>query len=232
MIRISGKNLGSLTLPGACHRCFWIKHNLKSLPFSIFPGIFSTFDSFNKQIVHSVFDSIGKAPEWLASLGDFKGYIDPPSHQNFQHLHEETEILITGSADGIFVGRDDRLTIVDYKTAKFTSNQDKLLPMYEMQLNCYALIAETLGLGQVSSLALVYFDPSFAFEHVREWERNYGFDMGFSVHLLPVKIDRSRLVGVLQLAREILSLQLPPYRTNDCKDCQALDNLQHMLNLS
>jgi hypothetical protein len=31
--------------------------------------------------------------------------------------------------------------------------------MYEIQLNCYALIAETIGLGSVYGLGLLYYEP-------------------------------------------------------------------------
>ena len=61
--------------------------------------------------------------------------------------------------------------------------------MYEVQLNVYAMIAESLGIAPVSSLALVYFDPSFSQDDIMRWPREYGFDMGFSAHVLPVEIN-------------------------------------------
>jgi hypothetical protein len=228
-LRISGKNLGSLALADACHRCFWIKQRLKSVPFSVFPGIFSTFDAFNKRLVHGAFDSEEHVPIWLRTLGEFKGYIDPPSHHHFQLLHKETGILVTGSADGIFVKEDRSYTIVDYKTAKFTDNQDFLLPMYEVQLNCYALIAESLGMSPVSALALIYFDPSLSFEDVQKWKRDYGFDVGLSTHILPVILNPDKVESLLQLAKEILMLPEPPPRSDRCKDCQSLEDLQILL---
>ena len=229
MLRISGKNLGSLALADACHRCFWIKQRLKSVPFSVFPGIFSTFDAFNKKLVHGAFDSEENIPIWLNTLGKFKGYVDPPSHHHFRLLHKETGILVTGSADGIFVGEDGSFTIVDYKTAKFTDNQDVLFPMYEVQLNCYALIAESLGLFPVSALALIYFDPSISFENVQKWKRDYGFDVGFSTHILPVILNPAKVAGLLRLAKEILTLPEPPPPNDSCKDCRSLEDLQVLL---
>lgn len=231
-LRISGKNLGSLALANACHRCFWIKQKAKNIPFSGFPGIFSTFDSFNKNLVHSSFDSKEHAPIWLKSLGNFKKYINPPNHYHFRLLHKETGILITGSADGIFEREDYSFTIIDYKTAKFTGNQDSLIPMYEIQLNCYALIAESLGFSPVSTLAIIYFDPSFSFQNPQKWERDYGFDVGFSTHIIPVVLNFNKVNQLLQLAKEILTLSEPPAHNNCCKECQSLENLLILLKRS
>jgi hypothetical protein len=51
-IRISAKNLGELAMPSFCPRCFWLKLRLNNrLPFQIFPGIFSSIDSYTKTIV-------------------------------------------------------------------------------------------------------------------------------------------------------------------------------------
>jgi hypothetical protein len=37
---------------------------------------------------------------------------------------------------------------MDYRTAKYTGAQDKLIPMHEIQLNVYALIGEPCGYWQ------------------------------------------------------------------------------------
>ena len=56
-IRISAKNLGQLVLDDFCPRCFWLKLKLGfKLPFQIFPGIFSTIDSYSKKITWQYFD--------------------------------------------------------------------------------------------------------------------------------------------------------------------------------
>ena len=54
--------------------------------------------------------------------------------------------------------------------------------MYEVQLNAYALIGESLDLKPVSDLALIYMEPITdsisAAQDENQWE--YGFSMGFS----------------------------------------------------
>jgi hypothetical protein len=50
-IQISAKNLGILALPEYCPRCFWLKLKLQfKLPYQIFPGIFSSIDSYSRKI--------------------------------------------------------------------------------------------------------------------------------------------------------------------------------------
>ena len=159
-LRISGKDLGAVAMPEFCPRCFWIKRNVPSgLPFQIFPGIFSSIDSYTKHVVHGWFDRHKSAPEWLADLGPLSGYVDPPHHSKFRFLHAGTNILLTGSPDGVFVLPDGSYMIVDYKTAKHSGSQDDLFPIYETQLNAYAVIGEACGLTPVSKLALIYTEP-------------------------------------------------------------------------
>lgn len=56
-IRMSAKNLGELKLDKFCERCFWIKlHCENRLPFQIFPGIFSSIDSYTKKITNVYFE--------------------------------------------------------------------------------------------------------------------------------------------------------------------------------
>ncbi|MDO8465291.1 MAG: hypothetical protein Q7S46_08580 [Gallionella sp.] len=68
-IRISAKDLGTLAMEGFCARCFWIqRHAPEGLPYQIFPGIFSSIDSYSKKVIHGWFDQRGGAPQWLGAL--------------------------------------------------------------------------------------------------------------------------------------------------------------------
>ncbi len=224
-MRISGKNLGELALPNACPRCFWIKQHLKQLPYSIFPGIFSTLDSFTKRCVHGVFDDTGKAPIWLQALGDVVGYIEPPHHNKFLMTDEKTGVVLSGAADGILKKADGSYIIVDYKTARFTEYQDHLLPMYEVQLNAYAMIAESLGMSPVLELALIYFDPTFSLDDIMKWPREYGFDMGFEAKVLKIDQRPEIVKDLLVKAQSICQLPSPPKGIHGCKNCVAVNSL-------
>jgi hypothetical protein len=197
------------------------------LPYQIFPGIFSSIDSYTKKIVHGWFDRKGAAPAWLTELGPIQGYIDPPHFSKFQTIDEPTNILLTGAPDAIFVRGDGSHLIGDYKTARFTKNQDALLPVYEVQLNSYALIAEAVGIAPVSAIALIYAEPRTE-QADADREANHdaaGFSMGFAAKIKPLDLNPGMIRSLLARTRELLDLPSPPRGRAGCKDCEKLDKL-------
>lgn len=227
-VRISAKTLGALAMPNYCPRCFWIERRMKGkLPFRIFPGIFSSLDSYGKRTVAGWFDRHGSAPPWLAGLGEIARLIPPPHHNTFYVTDAGTSIQLTGDPDGVFAMADGSRAIVDYKTAKFTGHQDELFPMYEAQLNAYAAIGERRGLKPVSKLALVYTEPvtdeASTASDLNTTEE--GFLLGFRARILPVEIKPALVHDLLRLARDILDSPTPPARKLGCKDCDLLDAL-------
>jgi len=227
-ISISAKRLGEVALPSFCERCFWLRHRLgNKLPYQIFPGIFSSIDSYTRKVVHRWFDQHGTPPPWLAGLGAIGGYREPPHYSKFNHVEERLGIQIRGSPDAIFIRRDGSHLIADYNTARFTDKQDQLFPMYEAQLNAYALIGERRGLAPVSELALIYMEP-FTDEEAAASRRNRrenGFAMEFSAHVLSVTIDPKRLRDLLVRVREICDRAKPPPSRSNCGDCRLVEQL-------
>lgn len=227
-IRISAKNLGELAMPNFCPRCFWLKFRLgNKLPFQIFPGIFSSIDSYTKNIIHGYFDKHNRFPSWLDSLGNFTGYKQPPHFSKFNLLDDENNILFTGVPDGIFIKHDFSHVIVDYKTARYTGNQDKLMPMYEVQLNGYAMIGEKCNLHPVSDLALIYMEPVTGKEAISDGlnHRDNGFAMGFTANIHRVALNLDIIPPLLARTREISELSSAPEGCVGCKDCQLLEGL-------
>ncbi len=227
-LRISAKNLGELAMPDFCPRCFWLKLRLNNkLPFQIFPGIFSSIDSYTKNYVNTYFDQNKKFPDWLNVLGKMKGYINPPHFTKFYIVDKDTSVLLTGVPDGILVKSDSSHIIVDYKTAKYTGNQDTLMPIYEIQLNAYGLIGEKLDLHPVSGLALIYMEPVTGDDAVNDKSnsRDNGFAMGFSANIHPLSITPERIPPLLARAREIFELQKAPDGCPGCKDCQLIEGM-------
>lgn len=230
-IRISAKSLGAVALPDFCRRCFWIRLRVKDkLPFQIFPGIFSSIDSYNKRIVHRWFDRHGGPPPWLAGLGDIVGYREPPHFSKFTIALEEFGILLTGAPDAVFVRADRSHLIADYKTARHTDAQDRLLPLYEAQLNGYALIGEQCGLKPVSALALIYMEPvtDDGATDQDEHHREDGFLLGFSATIIPVSRDERTLRPLFARTRQIHDLASAPAGRSGCKDCGLLEHLIHV----
>ena len=224
-LRISGKDLGQLALPECCPRCFWIRRRAPDgLPYQVFPGIFSSIDTYTKRVVHQYFDTHGAAPEWLAPLGPIVTYREPPHYSKFNTRHHETGVLLTGALDAVFERADGSLVLADYKTAKFTETQDALLPMYEVQLNAYAFIAKALGWSPVSALALVYTEPETeaAHAHPDRSARPTGFSMTFAAKVLPIALDLTMIEPLLARVRDLVSADAPPDGRPRCKDCQRL----------
>jgi hypothetical protein len=224
---ISAKTLGEIALEKFCPRCFWRKLHVTKLPYQIFPGIFSSIDSYTKRIVHSAFDHHGAAPAYLNGLGDLIGYVPAPHHSKFNFFDEATEVTLSGVPDEILVLRDQSHVIVDYKTAKFTDTQDSLFPLYETQLNVYATIAARVGPQPVSGLALIYMEPVTDADAAKDRgnHRDAGFAMQFAAHILPVAIKPAIIPPLLKRAREIFDAAAPPPSREGCADCRLLDEL-------
>ena len=228
-LQISGKDLGALALKGFCPRCFWISRRTK-LPWQVFPGIFSSIYSYSKKVVHGHFDARG-APAWLAPLGELKDYKDPPSAQKFRVPVEEHGLLLTGAPDAVFERVDGTLVIVDYKTSRFTPHQDRLLPVYRVQLNAYAYIARRLGWSPVSSLALIYTEPvtDDAAAVQEAARREDGFAMGFAAKIFEIEKDERMLGPLFAEAARIHALEAPPAAREGCGDCVVFEKIRGLL---
>ena len=231
-LRISAKDLGQLALPDFCPRCFWVSRRApKGLPYQVFPGIFSSIDSYTKKVVHRYFDVHRRAPDWLAPLAPITNYREPPHHTKFRVRHEATGILLTGALDAIFERPDGTLVLADYKTAKFTGNQDALLPLYEVQLNGYAYIAAALEWPRISALALIYTEPQTASDdaHPDRSGRDSGFAMDFAARILPLPLQPSMVEPLLRRTKEIVESDAPPAGREGCKECERLAGVVGLL---
>lgn len=227
-IRISAKTLAELAMPGFCPRCFWVKRRMPDrLPYQSFPGIFSSIDSFSKKVVHGWFDKGAGAPAWFEALGEISGYKQPPHHSRFCIVDEDNDILLTGDPDGVFVRPDQSHVIVDYKTSRYTPNQERMFPLYEAQLNAYALIGEQCGLEPVTGLALIYTEPATSDDAAagEGVHREDGFAMGFVANVVPVALNTSIISPLLARARDIADSDMSPLGRRNCRNCKLLNDL-------
>jgi len=228
-IKISAKNLGQIALDDFCPRCFWIKLKVNNkLPWQIFPGIFSSIDSYTKKCTHILIDKGLQDLPWLSTLGEITKYHKTPHWSKFTTDFPELAITLNGSMDDIFELQSEAFVIADYKTSRYTPNQDKLLPLYRIQLNGYKIIAERCGFKDVSGLWLIYFEP--ATEEGDAEQRAYpnGFDMRFNAKPIQIEIDDSLIIAALEKTREIYELPLAPRGVEGCKDCQNLNPIIDM----
>lgn len=222
---IGAKDLGNLALPDFCPRCFWYERHFGSFP-SRFPGIFSVIDSVSKKSVYRSFSRRKKLPDWLA-IPDVTEVVPLEKagkvelQQNREYLvafHKESGWLLKGTPDNIFKLKDGTLHIVDYKTARYTQKQDELYPLYEVQLNSYAILANKIP---VSKLSLVYCEPN------SELENDLDFNLKFSSKIVPVELNTKIIPGLLNKAREIVDLEVPPPARPNCRQtCSYIRSIQ------
>lgn len=151
----------------------------------------------------------GRSPRWFDSFGELGFPIAVPGWRKFQLVDRGTNIILTGVPDEILHRTERGIWIGDYKTARYTGNQDALAPMYEIQLNCYALIAAEIGLGSVYGLGLLYYEPITeinAADSASLIEED-SFFLEFSPKLKSVKLDTSRISPLLRQVRNICDAQ-------------------------
>lgn len=208
---ISAKDLGKLAMPDFCPRCFWIRRNLGKPP-SLFPGIFSTLDAVTRRSVHKSFAETKKLPAWLA-FDNVKEVVE--ADLLFKLPVKQGNWILVGRPDDIFKLEDKSYHIVDYKTAKFTGRQDELFPMYEIQLNAYAFLAEKYRFKPVTKLSLIYCQPN------EDLDNHQGFNLSFATHKLSVDLDLDKVNNLLIKAREIVDKKELPEPYYKCKGiCQ------------
>ena len=99
-LTISAGDLGGLAMPDFCGRCFWIQRRLEKIPFHIpMPGIFSSIDSYVKNVVRQGFDRDNKLPDWLPVTGNVTGY-EPILHwKKYSIAHASTGSTLRGVPD-------------------------------------------------------------------------------------------------------------------------------------
>ena len=137
-------------------------------------------------------------------------------------------VTLTGVPDLVFQKSDNSFCIVDYKTARYTANQDELMPVYQIQLNGYAYIAEKLGDKPVKELYLVYFEPPHSDRYLEltvKYTTNDGFEMPFKPTIHRIKKNTEEVEKLIAKADRLYKMNSPPKGLDNCKDCKRLDDL-------
>jgi len=134
---ISASRLAEVAMPDFCPRCLWIKLSMGwKLPFERpMPSIFSSIDSYVKNVVHRHYEEKRELPRWFPYLGEVIRLERAPTWQDFHFTHRQLGITLRGQADEILQLDGRKYHIVDYKTARHTVTQDELFPLFDAQLN-------------------------------------------------------------------------------------------------
>lgn len=169
----------------------------------------------------------GRIPKWFEGFGELGAPVPVPGWSKFQVLDKETNILLTGVPDEVLRHPKRGIWIGDYKTARFTDTQDALAPMYEVQLNCYGLIAPRIGLGSVYGLGVLYYEPV---TDLADADRDClieddCFFLKFSPKIKSVRLEPDIIPPLLRRVREICELSDCPEGRPGCCDCAILERL-------
>ena len=156
LAKISATNLATLAADDFCPRCFWLKARLGfKNPFAMFPKIFNELDSYQKAFTESYLKDQGVLPPWLSEY-KVHSIVPVPGYGNFGARHE-CGVLVTGVTDHLMRLEDMTNLVLDYKTSRPAG--DKMFSIYKAQLSTYSWISPRFGLGEVSKIALVYYEP-------------------------------------------------------------------------
>ncbi len=106
------------------------------------------------------------------------------------------------------------------------------MPVYEIQLNGYAYIAEKLGLKPVESLYSIYFEPPERESHeliAKKCTTAEGFEMPFKPIVHKIRKDTKEIETLMDKAYGIHPLSNPPKGLEDCDDCRKVASLSSLL---
>jgi hypothetical protein len=224
---ISPKQLGELANPDFCPRCFWLHQRMGfKAPFSMFPGIFSTLDKYQKNMVTEHIKAHGKVPEWLNVFGEFTEVVPSPHWSKFS-MDLPDGWKFRGATDTLLRKTDGSLFILDEKTAMPKGEGHPLEALYDVQLNGYAKIAEAVGLGPVSGLGIVYNTPQQFGEDitVEKMASDDSYTMKFVPVTREVSIDGDNITILLSRATTIIEMETCPTGNEGCKNCLKIDEL-------
>jgi len=227
---ISAKNLGSLAMPDRCNRCAWLKVRLGfKTPWSSFPGIFGSIDSYSKQVTEVHMRERTVPPTWLQPFGDIRGQLPCPHWSKFSATDPATGIAVRGTPDERFLMADGTVAILDYKTSRFARDKvDTLMPMYRVQLAAYRWITLELEQRETSVTGLVYYSPpskgdgtGFSMDSILA----DGFSMRFTANILPVQTDLQEVSTLIRYAKNLADTTVPPEGRLGCPDCAQVNQI-------
>ena len=213
-----------------CHRCFYLDRRLGvARP----PGFPFNLNSCVDSLLKSEFDTYREKRERHPIMPE--GMI-PFSHEmmdtwraNFkgvQYHHPDTNFLLTGAVDDLWINSAGEVIVVDYKS---TSKKDKIVALdadwhdgYKRQMEFYQWLLRRVGLSVSKSGYFVYCNGDSS---KPMFDKKIEFDMTLIEHVG----DDSWVEGVLMQMKNCLESDEIPLANNQCDYCAYLsmcDNLK------
>lgn len=134
-------------------------------------------------------------------------------HGGVQHVHETTNLLITGAPDDIWVTPEGELIVVDYKatsTAKEVTLENR--QSYKNQMDLYQWLLRKNGFRVSNRGYFVYCNGDAGREA-------FGQQLNFEIILLPYEGDDSWVEETLVKIKACLEQDVMPAPMEDCEFC-------------
>jgi len=132
-----------------------------------------------------------------------------------QYLHEETNLLITGAVDDVWVNKEKELIIVDYKA---TSKNEEVnidaewQDSYKRQMEIYQWLLRSLGFKVSKTGYFVYCNG-------KTDRDGFGGKVEFDISVIPYIGDDSWVEGVILNVSKCLKSSKIPKESKDCEFC-------------
>jgi len=206
-----------------CPRCFYIDRRLgvgrpPGFPFSLNNAVDSLlkseFDAHRKAgTAHPLMQAYGLAAR-PAVRDELDGWRE--NFKGVQHLHEPTNLIITGAIDDLWIDDDDNYIVVDYKaTAK--SEPVRVLDQawqsgYKRQMEIYQWLLRRFGLSVSDTGYFVYCTG-------RPDAKAFDARIDFDIHLIPYKGNDDWVEPVIHDLYRCLQSAAIPDAGKECDYC-------------
>lgn len=207
-----------------CPRCFWLDNKLGTkrpgfpsfnLNIAVDELFKKEFDHYRKtQTPHPIMEQyhIDAVPYQHDKLDEWR---DP--FVGITHTHKETGLIVSGGVDDVWLARDGKLIIVDYKS---TSKDGSIVELsdspwdqqYKRQLGVYKWLLEQNGFKVADTGYLVYANAS-------KEEPNFDDKLVFETTLVPVEVETKWIEPALKKIKECLDQETIPAIGPTCEFC-------------
>ena len=195
-----------------CKKCYYDK-KVNGIELKVpFPGIFSKFDSLQKNFYHGKSSKIltDKLEEGVI-VGDFNKML----RSEVLYDLKDRPFTMSGKIDG-YIKHKNFFTIVDFKTTKINENK---IDAYATQLQSYALIMEkpkegSLKLFPIKRLGIFCFEPN----NITEADVN-NCNMLMDTQWFEIPRDDKDLMGYITKIQDVLYSKDTPESATNCGIC-------------
>jgi len=140
--------------------------------------------------------------------------------KGIQVLHLETNLLIYGAIDDIWIDEDNNLLIVDYKatsTEKEITLDDKWKEIYKRQMEIYQWLAKNNNDFKNYNISNIGY---FVYCNGRKDRKAFDGKLEFDIKLIPYKGDSRWVEEKIIKAKECLMGNKVPQMAEDCDFCR------------